>query len=96
VTTARDRAREAVRELAGDTRKLLRAVFVTSDGPADAASDVWEPLLRELVGAVESWLAVDRADETAREDAWADLHVALAAAKEALGASGGSGPEEDQ
>lgn len=63
---AREQAREAAKEVFDPFRDSLDNAWLG----ADAASDVWEPIVRDLMGALE---------------AWNPNSYALARAKEALG-----------
>lgn len=72
--TAREQARDAVRDT---LTKKNSGKGTTHAKVADAASAVWEPLLRNLIDAVDSMSF----------EAWSEIksHTAYIAAQEALG-----------
>lgn len=73
---ADDTARETSREAA--SKQMAPDWYDTAPGVADVVSDVWEPIVRSLVIALES------AHQSCAEDDMA--HLTLARAKAALGA----------
>ena len=83
--TAREQARTAAKKLKSDfPGGLIRDAFY--EKVTDAASDVWEPILRRLMAVVESRLeSIAFAAPEMVGVHMGEIHKALARAKEALG-----------